>query len=200
MKYDHWNWGIEYETMPVNQGESFAQVRDSIKDIVVNTNPVYIYCLESSVKDSLDEEDEKFLAAVEEAKLKGWQTYHLSVVYHPTGDALGLYIEFLGTFTVRLWEQDEDTAIRLVTGAFNTLASKPTSRLYNAQLRKVQSAIPPPQDGEGFLPGTLDEKLDRMRGREDYREFFIELEHLQHMQALVKKYGRVPHHRSIDEE
>lgn len=202
MRYPHWNWGVEYETIPpTNQDESFAQVREALKgtnhQIVINPNPAYIYCLDDPL---IQAQDEVFRAALEEARLKGWQTYHFTVTYHPSGDAMKMYIEVLGTFTVKMWEEDEDTAIRLVTGAFNILANKPTSRLYNAQLRRVQSAIPPPQPGEGFLPGDMDEKLDRMRGREEYREFFVELEHLQHIQALVKKYGRVPQHRSIDEE
>lgn len=212
MEFEKFDFNQEFETLTVNHGQKLPTIRD----IVVNTNPVYIYCLDelsnSAIKDLIDGEDEKFLAKIEEAKLRGWQTYWFNVVYHPRGDAMHAFYEVLGPFRVRMWEEDVDTARKLVTGVFNTMSNKPASALAGAVLARVteaclerirearQRAAETCQGDEGFWPGSTEEKLERMKEREEYREFFVELEHFQHIQALVKKHGKIPQHRSIDDE
>lgn len=44
VRYPHWQWGMEYEEL--SKGYEFGQHR--IFEMVVNTNPCYIYCLDSN--------------------------------------------------------------------------------------------------------------------------------------------------------
>ena len=44
VRYPHWKWGMEYEQMA--RGYEFNQYR--ISEMVINTNPCYIYCMDSN--------------------------------------------------------------------------------------------------------------------------------------------------------
>ena len=44
VRYPHWKWGMEYEQMA--QGYEHNQYR--ISEMVINTNPCYIYCMDSN--------------------------------------------------------------------------------------------------------------------------------------------------------
>jgi stage V sporulation protein R len=44
IRYPHWKWGMEYERMA--RGYEYNQYR--ISEMVVNTNPCYIYCMDSN--------------------------------------------------------------------------------------------------------------------------------------------------------
>jgi len=44
VRYPHWKWGMEYEEM--SRGYEYNQYR--ISEMVINTNPCYIYCMDSN--------------------------------------------------------------------------------------------------------------------------------------------------------
>lgn len=51
VRYPHWRWGMEYEEL--SRGYEFGRHR--ISEMVVNTNPCYIYCLDSNtLVDNID--------------------------------------------------------------------------------------------------------------------------------------------------
>lgn len=51
VRYPHWKWGMEYEQL--SRGYEFNQYR--ISEMVINTNPCYIYCMDSNtVVDNVD--------------------------------------------------------------------------------------------------------------------------------------------------